>query len=371
MSKGIIFTVDADGALNAMRPSAPRDEDFMQQLVARYPELIADHDGRLLLIRREQPIADKEDGGGRWSVDHLFVTRSGVPVLVELKRAKDTRLRREVVGQMLDYAANGTAYWRAGKVAQSFASTATEQGADADELLAEFLDGASGPEDFWEQVDANFAAGRVKMVFVADEIPSELARIIEFLNEQMRADVRGVELGWFESDTGVTALAPRIIGETERAQSSKANRSDLSPISREEWIAQNVAADDQAAAFHFIEVVAEAGGHAEVTRAQGSLIAVFDDGDRTLFPMKMTKNGVQLCLQYIRSYPGFEDEEARAELYRNLEAAVGPLSSDSLTGYPGFSFNRLADEDVRARVAGVLRQLVKVSGEAAKNAGGR
>lgn len=356
MSKGIIFTVDANGALNAMRPSAPRDEDFMQQLVARYPELIADHDGRLLLIRREQPIADKEDGGGRWSVDHLFVTRSAVPVLVELKRAKDTRLRREVVGQMLDYAANGTAYWRAGKVAQSFASTAAKHGADPDELLAEFLEGASDPEDFWEQIDANFAAGRVKMVFVADEIPSELARIIEFLNEQMRADVRGVELGWFESDSGVTALAPRIIGETERAQSSKANRSDLSPVSKEEWIAQNVAPEEQAAALNFIDVVTEAGGHAEVTKAQGSLIAVFDVGDRTVFPMKMTKNGVQLCLQYIRSYPDFEEESSRALLVQEVESAVGSLSSSSLSGFPGFAFEHMVSEQTREALVSILRR---------------
>ena len=33
------------GALTAMRPSEPRNEDFMQKLVARHPELIADQDG--------------------------------------------------------------------------------------------------------------------------------------------------------------------------------------------------------------------------------------------------------------------------------------------------------------------------------------
>src|SRR3954447_20482496 len=116
------------GTLTAMRPSEPRTEDFMQKLVADHPELITDQDGALLLIRREQPIADKEDGGGRWSLDHLFVTRSGLPVLVELKRAVDTRLRREVVGQMLDYAANATAFWQGGRIAASFAATARDQG---------------------------------------------------------------------------------------------------------------------------------------------------------------------------------------------------------------------------------------------------
>lgn len=148
MPRSIIYTVDAAGTLTAMRPSEPKSEDFIQKLVAAHPELIADQDGALLLIRREQPIADREDGSGRWSLDHLFVTRSGVPVLVELKRAVDTRLRRESIGQMLDYAANGTAYWQGGRIAESFAAAMIEQARDADAEPGSALAGTTEPEDF-------------------------------------------------------------------------------------------------------------------------------------------------------------------------------------------------------------------------------
>jgi len=65
------------------------------------------------------------------------------------------------------------------------------------------------PAAFWEQVDANFKAGRIKLVFVADEIPRDLARIVEFLKEQMRADVRAVELRWFTGEGGVTTHEPK------------------------------------------------------------------------------------------------------------------------------------------------------------------
>lgn len=94
------------------------------------------------------------------------------------------------------------------------------------------------PDAFWSQVDANFAAGRIKLVFVADAIPRELARIVEFLNEQMKADVPAVELSWFTGG-GVTALAPRVIGRTERAAASKTlTERALPPIGRDEWIAK-------------------------------------------------------------------------------------------------------------------------------------
>ena len=110
-----------------------------------------------------------------------------------MKRAVDTRLRREVVGQLLDYAANSVAYRQAGTISAAFAATCEANGQDADATLAAFLDGGNA-DTFWAQVDANFAAGRLKLVFVADVIPRELARIVEFLNEQMQADVRAVEL---------------------------------------------------------------------------------------------------------------------------------------------------------------------------------
>jgi hypothetical protein len=64
-----------------------------------------------LLISREVALASEEDGAGRWSVDHLFLDQDAIPTIVEVKRSADTRIRREVVGQMLDYAANAVVYW--------------------------------------------------------------------------------------------------------------------------------------------------------------------------------------------------------------------------------------------------------------------
>lgn len=86
MTQGLIYMVDPDGGLRRMTPSAPENEDRMQALVARCPELITDGDGDLLLVKREQSIADGDGGDGRWSLDRLFVTRDGVPVLVEQMR---------------------------------------------------------------------------------------------------------------------------------------------------------------------------------------------------------------------------------------------------------------------------------------------
>ena len=83
-------------------------EAVLQELLEHYPQLLAGYQmsrsdpRRFLLVRREAPVADHEGGGGRWSIDHMFLDQDAIPTLVEVKRSSDTRIRREVIGQMLD-----------------------------------------------------------------------------------------------------------------------------------------------------------------------------------------------------------------------------------------------------------------------------
>src|SRR5687767_7172166 len=97
---------------------APYDsEDVLQGLLAKFPDLLAGDQlagsdpRRWILIDRESAVPDAEEGTGRWSLDHLFLDQDAVPTLVEVKRSSDTRIRREVVGQLIDYAANAVVYW--------------------------------------------------------------------------------------------------------------------------------------------------------------------------------------------------------------------------------------------------------------------
>ncbi len=358
MAQGIIYMVDGDG-LRRMTPSAPESEDRMQALVASYPELITDGDGDLLLIRREQPVGDGESDG-RWSLDHLFVTREGVPVLVELKRAIDTRLRREVVGQMLDYAANAAAHWGEGAIARSFAVTAGEA---ADARLAEFI-GEREPAEFWRQVDSNLTAGRIKLVFVADSIPRELALIVEFLNDQMRADVRAVELRWFAGDGGVTTLSPRVIGETERIAAAKGTVATLPRMDVSDWIAERISrhgADVLAGVERCCTIMAEAGGDVFIPPQRGSIMVQFPTLDgKWVYPFGVYPSGiVVLRLGYLKNRPAFADEAARKRLYDSLVAIVGPLHTGSLAGEPGFSAKLLLNLDIAGRFTAFFGEVVR------------
>ncbi|MHB1444976.1 MAG: hypothetical protein ACYCTI_00225 [Acidimicrobiales bacterium] len=220
-----IFVI-SDGNLTVVGQAPFESEDVFQKALADHPEVLAagasteGGDGRLLLVRREQGIPTTVGGSDVFSVDHLFVDSSGVPVLVEVKRSSDTRLRREVVGQMLDYAANGAMYWTAAELRADFEAQAEATGEKPDLLLEQLAPDVS-PDQFWERVDRNLSAGHVRMVFVADRLPDGLVRVIEFLNEQMSpAEVLGVELQHF-ANGGLRVLVPRIVGATSTAKATK------------------------------------------------------------------------------------------------------------------------------------------------------
>ena len=297
-----LYLVDGQN-LVAMRPSAPPDEARLQELIARYTDLIAGERGELLLVKREQGVADQADGDERWSIDHLFVDANATPVLVEVKRASDTRLRREVVGQLLEYAANGSVYWTAAQLAQSFLSTCAEATQDPSERLEAFLD--SETDGFWDRVETNLRDGRFRIVIAADRIPAELARIIEFLNEQMRAEVLAVELRYFESRDGHLMLAPETIGATERQKVIKSGDTSQ-PIDLESWLENGFGSKDsprRCGADRWVSVVRELGGEISVRPSRKSIAAEFQMEDGTkVYPMHLwSKGDISICFHFNRN----------------------------------------------------------------------
>lgn len=235
-SEGVFLV--REGELVEMTHSLYAAEADLQQLLADYPSLMSGRQvnstnpRKWLLIAREQGLPAVADGPDQWSVDHLFVDQDGIPTVVEVKRSTDTRIRREVVGQMLDYAANGVCYWPVERLRDDLA--ARLGGAEAaDRAVTHFLAGAEvlgvTPEQFWRLVDGNLRAGRLRLLFVADAIPAQLQRIIEFLNEQMtQCEVLGIEIRQYLAE-GHRVFAPTVIGQTSESRRLK-GRGDTPPF---------------------------------------------------------------------------------------------------------------------------------------------
>ncbi|MBL8199870.1 MAG: hypothetical protein JNK40_02770 [Chromatiales bacterium] len=196
------------------------EKDF-ESLLADHPSLMdgeqidPENPRRWLLVGRQVGISDGVVDVARWDLDLLFVDQEAIPTLVEVKRKSDTRLRREVFGQILEYAANAPTFWTPGWLKEQFAGQCGT-GNDPDLALSGFLRQERPVQTFWEEVHANLEKGNMRLVLVADRIAPEVQRIVEFLNESMTlTEVLALELKYYAGN-GYATHVPRVMGRTAR-----------------------------------------------------------------------------------------------------------------------------------------------------------
>jgi len=228
MAGGIYLIQDGDRLVEMMEQ--PYDsEDQLQDLLVTYPNLIAGDEidrataRRWLLISRE-PAPSDEETAVQWSLDHLFLDQNAVPTLVDVRRTPNAELRQKVLGQSIDYAANAFVYWPVDSIIALFEANCRDRGRDPEQIFEEFLGADANEERFWQKVKTNLQAGKVRLVFVADEISAEMRRVVEFLNEQMDpVEVLALEIKQYVSQDGLKTLVPRVIGQTAEAQQKKSS----------------------------------------------------------------------------------------------------------------------------------------------------
>jgi hypothetical protein len=191
-------------------------EEALQTLFEEYPAIIpgtqidpaSEDPPRFALLRREMPV-------GGWSLDHLYIDQFGVLTLVETKLLQNPESRREVVAQIIEYAANARAAWGSGAARQLSAEFWSKREKDLDDVLRESLPN-SDIDQLWRDVESNLEMGRIRLIVAADSIRPEVRRMIEYLNSEMEnAEVLGLELRVYGEDEGQIILAPRIIGQTQ------------------------------------------------------------------------------------------------------------------------------------------------------------
>ena len=275
-----IYVRNEAGGLEPLEEERFSTEDALQRLLAEHPELL---DGeqmrpgdprRWILITREQGVADTAGGPPRWSLDHLVIDQDATPTLVEVKRGDNSEVRRTVVGQMLDYAAHASRVWTADELRRTF-----EGQPDADERLADLLGGEqSDADEFWDDVARNLAAERLRLLFVADAIPDELAQVVEFLNRQMPdVEVLAMELKQFRGESTQT-LVPRVIGRQAAAPNRRLPGGPRRKLTREELLAELPNDEVRDAANRLFDIAEECGGRLQGGDASLAIRAVSADG---------------------------------------------------------------------------------------------
>jgi hypothetical protein len=267
---------------------------------------------------------------------------------------------------MLDYAANAVVYWPVEAIRARFEEGCRQRGADPAKEIETLLEPGGDPEGFWLRVKTNLQAGRIRMVFVADAIPPELRRIVEFLNGQMDpAAVLAVEIKQFVGQ-GLKTLVPRLIGQTVEAEQRKGGSG---PAERQ-W--------DEAS---FFEDLRQRRGdnEAEVARTilawakknllldrperswgkgskDGSFFPMLDYKDKTHWIVSVWTYGrVEIQFQWMRNRQPFGDEAKRRELRDRLNKIPGvDIPADAITRRPSIPLAVLTDDSALKAFLGIL-----------------
>ena len=106
---------------------------------------------------------------GRWSLDHLYVDQFGVLTLLETKLIQNPDSRRDVIGQIVEYAANASGEWALGMARQHASEYWSKRGRDLDDVIRVAFP-QSDIAQLWQDVESNLEKGRIRLIIAADSI---------------------------------------------------------------------------------------------------------------------------------------------------------------------------------------------------------
>lgn len=213
--------VRRDGAWERPRPQVHAREDAFQQLVQDvFPQVLASQFDRPSIVARE--VQTRE--GGR--VDVVSVDQDGIITLCECKLEKNAGSRREVLGQVLEYAGSF-----AGMPFEEFAARLSDR-MESDLVGAM---GAAAAEDFdavaWtDAVDANLCSGSFRLVVAVDALTETLRQTVLYLNERCDFPLVAAELR-LVTEQDVELVVLRLFGE-EAAERKLERRTKAAPTVR-------------------------------------------------------------------------------------------------------------------------------------------
>lgn len=179
-----IFVQADDAGINEFAPARYEKEADLQAIVAAAPRILnsvlsATDDIRWMLVKREFRVPGS---AGKYRVDALFLDQDGVPVLAEVKRASDARIRREIIGQLVDYIHNFLEHITYEHLSASLREACAATGITVADAIDKISPGLTA-EEYWEQVKQSLADERLNVAVIADEIPNDLKKNISRLNK--------------------------------------------------------------------------------------------------------------------------------------------------------------------------------------------
>ena len=213
----LVFT-EPGGRPVALQRVSPTDQRIAEDLIQR---LVVEHPSMLPVEQLDPTFAPpvpigREIATSVGPIDALFVSPEGGITIVEAKLWRNPQARREVVGQIIDYATalSDWSYEDLDAVCRQAAGQGLwEAVADAHEGLA-----AQDQAYFVDAVARNLRYGRFLLLVVGDGIREEVERMASYVQQAPRLQfhLALVELGIYDTPDGqLRTIVPSVVARTE------------------------------------------------------------------------------------------------------------------------------------------------------------
>lgn len=193
-------------------------EEWLQSALEKTPSIlptaeIAPIFAPLICIAREVRLKTDDNNSGR--IDNLYISKHGHLVIVETKLWNNPEARREVVGQILDYAKE-VKDWDYDKLNSIYRAYHKTTSSVFDALVAAGHQVAESEADFIDTVNQNIRSAQFLLMIVGDGIRSSVEKIAEYINAspEMQHRLALCELEVYNLGNGRRLVVPQLTTKT-------------------------------------------------------------------------------------------------------------------------------------------------------------
>ena len=195
------------------------NEKLLQDVLEKFPEFIALDD---LGVVEPFIVIGREVETPAGYIDVLCIDGDGVLTVIETKLARNSQIRREVIGQVLEYVGQ-LSKWTAHNVIQAankYFKSVSNQETLKYNYLFELIsgpdqDGELELEQMYELINSNLRKGRIKVVIASDVIPDTLKDTVTFINSFSNFDIYVLQIQSYVKDE-LKIFAPAVFGYTSK-----------------------------------------------------------------------------------------------------------------------------------------------------------
>jgi hypothetical protein len=203
--------------LSGNKASTGYDESWLQRLIASHPQVLPIGEIESFLAGAVPVCLELNTNAG--PIDLLLVSPRGDIVIVECKLWRNPQARREVVGQIIDYAKELPRLTYQAFEAAVLKAEPVSEAAKADSLYIRAGAEAGDVDEasFVNAVSRNLRRGRFLLLIVGDGIQEGVESIAEFLQQHagMHFTLALVEVAIFKLPTSGYLVQPRVVAKTQ------------------------------------------------------------------------------------------------------------------------------------------------------------